>query len=176
MSTLDHKKLKMWASVQSGICMLLLLASFSLEHLFHLMPCVLCQLQRVVVFGMILCALIQCFNLNRRVCFLISSGCLGCLIMMGLALAGRHIWLQHQPLGQTPIQCLPALSVMWQWLPWHTVLMKLVQGDGMCRVIIFRFLGLSLPMWLSVVYLSLLGLWGWIVFQAQQFYLNVKGA
>jgi protein dithiol:quinone oxidoreductase len=153
---------------------LVLLASVALEQWWGLVPCVLCQLQRCVVALMLGCAIMQRLCWKKRRWFLFWLILFGVLALLGGGLAIRHVWLQSQPLGAVAVQCLPSLTVLWHWLPWHAVLFKLVQGDGLCHVVSWRFLGLSLPMWLVGFYAIVLLWCGRLLYCIRHF--RVKGA
>ena len=152
--------LKTWLTLQCCLCVALLISSFALEHLFHLVPCVLCQLQRCVVCILCVTSLMMRLTYLKRRLFLIISAVMGVWILIGLGLAIRHIYLQYQPLGEIATHCLPSLRVMLTWLPWSTVWAQLMQGDGVCHTVSFKFLGLTLPMWLASAYAVLMILWG----------------
>jgi protein dithiol:quinone oxidoreductase len=83
-----------------------------------------------------------------------------CLNICGLALSGRHIWLQSQPvLDSSPIQCLPSLEILWNWMPVDKFFTTIVHGDALCQAITWSFLGLSLAMWLGMIYLLVFVCW-----------------
>lgn len=152
--------LNSWLKVMSSCCTIVLLVSFLLEYVLHLTPCVLCQLQRVIV-GLMLClVLLQVIKQSNFWAFYLSFFVVN---ISGLALALRHVWLQSQPLvDSAPLQCLPPLEVLVNWLPWHQVIVNLVKGDAMCQSVAATFMGLSLAMWLVVVHALMISLWLYI--------------
>jgi disulfide bond formation protein DsbB len=78
----------------------------------------------------------------------------------GLAVAGRHVWIQWQPPGSVPA-CGAPLEVLFNLLPLQEVVLKVFRGGGECQKIDWSFLGLSMPMWLVLVFLGLgvFGVW-----------------
>ena len=155
------------------ICIGLFIISMMLEHVWGLVPCVLCQLQRLVMLLVCFFSIAQRAFIGRLRCFSFFS-CLGFIFLIaGFAICLRHIWLQNQPLDVS-LQCLPSLGVLWQWWPWHAILEKILQGDALCQQVAWRLLGLSLPQWLSAVYLGLSIYW--VMLLRQVYHLNVRGA
>ena len=65
---------------------------------------------------------------------------------IGLAIAGRHTWLQHLPPDQVP-ECGPGLNYMVQTFPIGDVLRRVFTGSGECAKVDWTFLGLSMPEW-----------------------------
>ena len=80
--------------------------------------------------------------------------------LVPIGVAGRHIWVQSQPEGSVP-SCGATLDYMLEILPVLEVVRKVLSGGGECAKIDWRFLGLSMPMWVLAVavLLSGLGLW-----------------
>jgi disulfide bond formation protein DsbB len=130
-------------------------SSFLLEHFYHMTPCVLCNLQRFVMSFMLVVAILK--RLLSPNWSVVLYSILIFFNLIGIALSARHVWLQSQPVSDlVTVQCLPSLSVLWNWLPWHDVLYTLVKGDALCQSITWTFLNLSLAMWLGILYLCIL--------------------
>jgi disulfide bond formation protein DsbB len=70
--------------------------------------------------------------------------------LLGIYFAARQIWLMSLPTGEIPA-CLPGLSVLIHYFPWHETVRALVWGSGNCTEIRWTWLGLSIPTW-SIVY------------------------
>jgi disulfide bond formation protein DsbB len=77
-----------------------------------------------------------------------------------MAVAGRHVWLQHLPPEDVPA-CGPGLDYWMDTFPLHQVMMKVFKGSGECAVIDWTFLGLSLPAWTLAAFtgLAAVALW-----------------
>ena len=71
-----------------------------------------------------------------------------------VAVAARHVWLQHLPPDKVP-SCGPGLNYLVDALPFNAVLKEVLSGSGECAVIDWTFLGQSLPFW-SLIYFSLI--------------------
>ncbi len=130
------------------------------QYVLHLDPCPLCVFQRVgyAAIGLI-CMAGAVHNpgrAGRRVYAALGSFAALC----GLAVAGRHLWLQNMPADQLP-ECGPGLNYMLDVLPFTEVLAKVLRGSGECAEVLWRFLGLSIPGWSLVAFsvFLLVGLW-----------------
>ncbi|MFT6431682.1 MAG: disulfide bond formation protein DsbB [Halopseudomonas sp.] len=63
--------------------------------------------------------------------------------LLGAAVAGRQVWLQHQPSDQLP-SCLPSLDYMIDVLPLQDIMRMLFSGTADCAKVDWTFLGLSI--------------------------------
>jgi disulfide bond formation protein DsbB len=116
-----------------------------LQHAQGLEPCPLCILQRYAFLGTGLVALIAAVHGPRRV----GSALYGLLIALaagaGGTVAGRQVWLQHNP--PQVLDCGPDLAYMLDSFPLSQVLPKVFRGEGDCAEVVWKFLGLSIPEW-----------------------------
>ena len=64
----------------------------------------------------------------------------------GMALAGRHVWLQSLPAEQVP-DCGMGLNYMLETMPVLDVLREVLYGAGECAEVMWTFLGISIPGW-----------------------------
>lgn len=117
-----------------------------LQHYQHLEPCPLCIFQRVAMMATGAVALLAFVHgpgiTGRRV----YAGLTLLAAAAGIAVAGRHVWLQHLPPEQVP-PCGPDLYYMLGHFPLARVLEKLFAGSGQCAEVHWRFLGLSIAEW-----------------------------
>lgn len=126
-----------------------------LEHVQGLEPCPLCVFQRVGLIAMGFIALVALIHnpkkswLRRGYSFFATLG-----IGWSVAVAARHVWLQHLPPDQVP-SCGPGLDYLVEALPFKAVLQQVLSGSGECAVIDWTFLGQSLPVW-SLIFFSIL--------------------
>jgi disulfide bond formation protein DsbB len=67
----------------------------------------------------------------------------------GMAIAGRHVWLQNLPPEKVPA-CGPGLDFMLDAFPLFEVLEVVLTGSGECATIDWSFLGLSMPAWVLI--------------------------
>ena len=64
--------------------------------------------------------------------------------------AGRHVWIQHQPPGTVPA-CGAPLDTLLQMFPLLEVVRRVMTGGGECGVIDWTFLGISMPQWVLLM-------------------------
>ena len=135
-----------------------------LEHVQGLEPCPLCIFQRVAMIAtglvFLLAALHGPTGTGRWVYALLvwlSAGA-------GMAIAGRHVWLQSLPEDQVPA-CGPTLDFLTDSLPLWEVVATVLRGDGNCAVIDAAWLGISLPAWTQIGFVGLV-LWAGVALLA----------
>lgn len=119
-------------------------------------PCPLCIMQRLVFIALAIVfiggSLYQASNLERKI--LHGFGFL--IAILGIALATRHIYLQHMPLGTAP-SCGPGFNFIVQNLPFSDALHLLLLGSGDCALVNWQLLGLTMPEWSLLCFLLLAG-------------------
>lgn len=136
------------------------LLAYALYLQFHdgLFPCPLCSFQRgaFVLLGLVF--LIGGLHAPKGRGGRGAYGVLAALAAaLGVAIAGRHVWLQHLPADKVPA-CGPDLNFMMQAFPLGDVLRRVFTGSGECAVVDWRFLGLSIAEWSLAWFIGLL-LW-----------------
>lgn len=142
-------------------CAALLAYALYSQYYGGLMPCPLCTFQRgafIVLGAVFLIGALHAPNGQggRRVYAVFALIAAG----LGIAVAGRHVWLQHLPADQVPA-CGPDLSFMMEAFPLADVLRKVFTGSGECAEVDWTFLGLSMPEWSLIWFL---GLAGWALY------------
>lgn len=142
------------------VCSGLIAFALFMQYVMNIQPCPLCIIERIFV------ALI---GLNMIVAVLHNPGEVGdkiygimtlAIAIVGMCAAGRHIWLQNQPLTLGQI-CVPGLNYLFTNLPITEALRTLVVGTADCAKVNWSFLGLSMPMWTFLFY-DLFALLGFI--------------
>lgn len=136
-------------------CTLLVFAAY-LQLSLGLQPCPLCIIQRLLLVVLALIFLVgslytPIYNASRRLhsfLILLFSG-------LGVAMSGRHVWLEQQPPGQVP-SCGASLDYMLQNLPFSQTFRMVLNGSGDCAKVSWQLLGLSIPSWTLAVFLGLL--------------------
>ena len=80
--------------------------------------------------------------------------------VLGVVVAGRHVWLQNLPEDQVP-ECGPGLEYMLDAFPLGEALAMVFQGSGECAEVQWTFLGLSIPGWTLLIFIgfTLFGAW-----------------
>lgn len=131
--------------------------AYYLQYGQGLEPCPLCIFQRVAMAAAGLAFLVGALHSP------LGGGRWGYVLLVwigagaGIALAGRHLWIQSLPADQVPT-CGPGLEYMLQVMPLTEVFSTVLSGDGQCAEVSWMFLGLSLPGW-TLVGFALLALW-----------------
>lgn len=131
---------------------LVLGTSFYLQYVKGFTPCPLCLMQRLcVIFILALGAI----NMTRAT---VSSSVLILLQAvfagLGLFFAARQMWLITLPSGDVPA-CMPGLAVLIHYFPWQDTARALLWGSGECTEIRWTWLGLSMPLWSALYFLSI---------------------
>ncbi|NVK73349.1 disulfide bond formation protein B [Marinomonas sp. CT5] len=132
---------------------ILLAVAFYMEYQMGLEPCPLCMLQRIVFFCVGVVSLISALTAGEKV-RKISSWFVVVLSFAGAALAIRHLYLQNLPMDELPA-CLPGLSYMFEVFPWQEIMQAMVMGTGECGDVVWTFLGISIPGWTLVAFISM---------------------
>ena len=130
-----------------------------LQYAFGLEPCPMCVFQRVamVAVGLIMLAA-ALHGPSGRLGQGIYAGLAALAAGSGIAIAGRHVWLQNLPEDQVPA-CGPSLDYMMDVMPALDVIRTVLSGDGNCAIIDASFLGVSLPGWTLLGFVAL-AIWG----------------
>ena len=135
-------------------CAALLAYALYVEYVMFLMPCNLCILQRVVFIMIGVLFLIGSF---KPVLFW-GRKLLGVLLLIttgtGIAIAGRHVWMQGLPPELVP-DCGPSIEMMMESSPLWDVLSTVLSASGNCAEIQWDFLGMSMPTWTLICFIGL---------------------
>lgn len=154
-----------------GCSALLAVAYFYFQLHKGLAPCPLCLLQRVCLGGVmavcLLGLLIRPNIIGSKVIALLSS----VFSVLGLAIAGRQVWLQHLPADKVP-ECGPDLSFMLDAFPLFEVLQTVLAGSGECAEVQWRFLGFSMPEWMVFIFLVMTVICLRLLFATQRKYFS----
>lgn len=144
------------------VCTSLMAFAFFLEYIKGLEPCPLCMSQRIVVITIGVLALIAAMHNPGKIGAKIYGVLLVVVASIGAALSTRQLWLQSLPADEIPA-CGPGLSYIvenMEYFPMQEVLTMMLSGTGDCAEVQWVFLGLSIPGWTLIVFISigLLGL------------------
>jgi disulfide bond formation protein DsbB len=146
----------------SGFAICAGLMGFALyaQHVLLLDPCPLCVLQRVAVIALGAVALAAALHnpagWGRRVYAALVFLAAG----SGLGIAAWHWHLQNLPPSDVPA-CGPGLDYMLDNFPLAEALSMVFKGSGECAEVVWSFLGLSMPAWVTFWMLGLgaVGIW-----------------
>ena len=134
-----------------GSLSLIAVAYFYFEKHLGLAPCPLCMFQRAALLGVaFFCVFGLIFNLSKIWSKLVIFG-VTLFSGVGLAIAGRQVWLQHLPKDQVP-ECGPDLAFMLDVFPLSQVINTVLQGSGECAEVQWTLFSLSMPEWMVFIF------------------------
>lgn len=140
-------------------CVALLLYAIKTQLYDGLEPCPLCIFQRIAYAALAVVFLIGGLHAPRSSG---GRGFYGVLVLaaslVGIGIAGRHVWLQTLPPELAP-SCGPPLSFLQETLGPFELVRKVLTGSGNCGDVDWTLFGMSMPAW-SLVGFVLLGAWG----------------
>ena len=139
-------------------CVALLGFALYMERFGGLRPCPLCTFQRAAFIILGLVFLVAGLHAPRSAGGRRGYGVLGLVAAgVGIAIAGRHVWLTYLPPDQVPA-CGPDLAYMMDAFPLGDVVRKVLTGSGECAKVDWRLLGMSMPEWSLLCFIAL-ALW-----------------
>ncbi|MEQ8486459.1 MAG: disulfide bond formation protein B [Pseudomonadales bacterium] len=142
-TTLDRLTSEDLALMILSMCGVLLFGALIMEHVFSLVPCPLCLMQRIWFFAAGLFAFAGLMHDPRWGIYPLLS-LLSSLTGGGFAI--RQLYLQRLPADQVPA-CGPDINYMIDAFPLGEVLAAMTRGTGDCAAVSWSFLGISLPGW-----------------------------
>jgi disulfide bond formation protein DsbB len=146
-----------------AVCLALLGYAWYAQAVLQLEPCPLCIFQRVGVAAAGLLFLLAGLHHPRRWGAPVYAGLLVIAALATMAVAARHLWIQHLPEGAVPA-CGATLSYMLDVFPIAEVIRKVLTGSGECARVTWSFLGLSMPGWVLIAAAALGALGGYANF------------
>ncbi len=132
-----------------------------LQYLLHEEPCPLCMVQRLIFIAIGSIFLVAALHNPRRLGLRIYSVLIALFAAGGIAVASRHIWIQHLPKDQVPA-CGPGLDYMLKNFPMADVWQELMHGSGECAAKGWTLLTLGIPEWSLLGYVAL-GIWAVLI-------------
>ena len=73
---------------------------------------------------------------------------------IGIAIAGRHVWLQNLPSELVP-DCGPSLEMMLENSSVWNAVSSVLSASGSCAEIQWEYWGLSMPTWTLICFIGL---------------------
>ena len=130
------------------------------EHVLLLAPCPLCVFQRMAVIALGIVLLLAALHNPATGVARAYAGLALLAGGTGVAIAGRHVWLQNLPEDKVPA-CGPGFDYIIESFPLADALKLIFTGSGECATIDWQFLGLSMPAWvvISVSVITAVGVW-----------------
>ena len=136
-------------------------AALYLQYVLHQDPCPLCMVQRFIFVVLFIVFVLAALHAPGRSAAKVYGAVVTVLSLCGVAVAGRHIWIQHLPEDEVPA-CGPGLNYMLEHFPLSNVLKELMHGSGECAAKGWTFLTLGIPEWSLIGYV-LLALWALLI-------------
>jgi protein dithiol:quinone oxidoreductase len=137
------------------VCAVLYSYALYVQFALNIEPCPMCIFQRIVFIVMGIVFLVGAIQNPRDNGRKIYGLVLLLAAFVGIGIAARHIWIQHQP--PDPFAgCAPGWNYMISNFPLSKALKMAFTGSADCSQITWTFLGLSMPVWTLVCY-ALLG-------------------
>ena len=145
---------RIWFFLVSVFCGGLLGFALYVQYELFEEPCPLCILQRLAFVWIGLVALAAAIHNPGRTGRFLYATLLILGGVAGIAVAGRHVWLQNLPPEQVP-ECGMGLNYMLDTMPFGEVLSQVFHGSGECAQIGWTLAGLSMPWWTLFCYIGL---------------------
>jgi disulfide bond formation protein DsbB len=135
------------------ICTGLLGFALFAEYHWGMFPCPLCIFQRIGFIVMAVFFLLGALHAPRGGARWVYAGGVLLGAIFGMAVAGRHLWIQSLPADQVP-SCGPPLDYMFSAFPFAKVLKLVFTGSGECAKV-EPILGLPMPAWTLLWFIAL---------------------
>jgi disulfide bond formation protein DsbB len=149
-----HSISNRWLYLMGGLVVCGLMGfGLYLQYIKHQDPCPLCMVQRVIFIAILVVYALAMLHGPKRTGERVYAGLITLLSLSGVAVAARHIWIQHLPPDQVPA-CGPGLDYMLETMPMANVLKELLHGSGECAAHGWTFLTLGIPEWSLMCYLA----------------------
>ncbi len=135
-------------------CASLLGYGYYLQFVEGLEPCPMCIAQRICYFVIAIVSLAGAAHGPKLRAVYVYASLTVFSAMVGAAVAGRQVWLQHLPPDLVP-ECGPGLAFMLEVYPLAEVIQKAFIGTGECAQVAWTFLGFSIAAWSLVCFCSI---------------------
>ncbi|MEX0729434.1 MAG: disulfide bond formation protein B [Aquisalimonadaceae bacterium] len=166
LSWIERRRLRVANLMGFLACAVMIAAAYYMQYGMGLEPCPLCIFQRGATLGMGLGFLLALLHGPKSWGRYLYGLLIAAFAGLGVALAGRHIWLQSLPPDQVPA-CGPGLDYMLSTFPFMDALRMTLEGSGECAEVDL-VLGLSLPVWTLMAFI-IVGLYGlWVNFKRRE--------
>jgi len=137
------------------LCAGMLAFGYTLQFVVGLEPCPLCIIQRLLLFAAGVAFLVAALHHPAgRLGASVYGGLIAVLATLGVAVAGRHVWLQHLPPERRPA-CGPALDHLLSTFGPIEGMSRVLRGSGECGVVDWTLLSFSIPEWTLAAFVAL---------------------
>ena len=145
----------------AGICVAsVLIAIFYMERVLHLAPCPLCILSRYVICIMGVIFFMGLIDNRRFISQFVYTGINILFAVLGIAIAGRHMWIQYHPSVTCSIGPVSKSVIGY--------ITKAFAGSSDCAKNDWQFLGMTVPEQTLVLFAGL------TILLCIQVYANIK--
>jgi len=135
------------------VCAGMLAFGYYLQFVGGLEPCPLCIIQRLLLLAVGVAFLAAALHHPAgRLGAGLYGGAIALIAAVGVAVAGRHVWLQHTPADQRPA-CGPALDHLLSAFGPIEGLRRVLRGSGECGIVDWTLLSFSIPEWTFAAFL-----------------------
>ena len=142
-------------------CAGLIVFALHLQHNEGLTPCPMCILQRYAFILIGMFAFASAFTHRKHLINVATSVLIFITAAFGLGVAGRHVWLEHNP--PKLFDCGADLGFMVDTFPLAEALPMIFRGTGDCSVVLWRFLSFSIAEWAMALFLLILLTEVWVL-------------
>ena len=140
------------ALVTLAVCGVLLFGAHVMEHVFAMVPCPLCLMQRLWFYAAGLFVVAGLLHDPRW-------GIYPLLTLISAVIGGgfsiRQLYLQSLPPDQVP-ECGPGFGFMLEYFSLGEAITSAFTGSGECAEVDWTFLGLAMPAWTLIWYVVLM--------------------
>lgn len=134
-------------------------ALYYLEGVLRLDPCPLCLVDRAILMVIAAVSLVALLHNPSGIMRWFYTLVSGLFSIIGMGVAGRHIWLQGLPADQAP-ECGPDLAYMLEVFPLADVFRHIFTGSGQCAEVSWTFIGMTIPQQTLLLFILLFALTG----------------
>ena len=134
------------------ITLIIIATALLFQYVLMLEPCPLCIFERIIIITLSVIFLIGILhNPRHSLVRRLYGQILTTTSLAGLAVAGRHVWLQNLPKDEAP-ECAEGLNYWINTLPLNEVIEKIFSGAGDCVKVVWKFSGFSISEWSLVIF------------------------
>ncbi len=130
-------------------CLALLGYAWYVQGVLRVDPCPLCIFQRLGVAAIGVLFLMAWLHAPNALGARIYGVLLAVAAAMTVAVAARHVWIQHLPADAVPV-CGATLNYLLDVFPLSEVIRKVLTGSGECHQVNWTFLTLAMPTWVLI--------------------------
>ncbi len=131
-------------------CAALLGYALYVQSVLGIDPCPLCIFQRIGIATLGGVFLLAGLHAPKGRGAWVYGALLALAALATMAIAARHVWIQHLPADQVP-SCGAGLKFLLEEFPVADVIRKVLTGSGECHQVNWTFLTVSMPAWVLLV-------------------------